>query len=111
MGVHAVRFFKIPSDENYESLRLQLDAAWGHPKTGAETCVSQAAIAPRNQAGQILLAVHPEFCEYPAVYSILPALLESGTVVEITYEQYFDSPSDSQLSLVQQPSESPSPVS
>ena len=92
MGVHAVRFFKIPSDQNYESLRLQLDAAWGHPKPGAETCVSPAANAPRNQAGQILLAVHPEFCEYPAVDSMLPALLASGVVVEITAEEYFASP-------------------
>lgn len=92
MGIHAVRFFKIPSDENYESLRLQLDAAWGHPKPGAETCVSPAANAPRNQAGEILLAVHPEFCEYPAVASMLPSLLASGVVVEITAGDYFDSP-------------------
>lgn len=100
-----MRFFEIPSDQNYESLRLQLDAAWGHPKAGAETCVSPAANAPRNQAGHILLAVHPEFCEYPAVYSMLPSLLESGVVVEIMSEQYFASPD------ADDENESPSPVS
>lgn len=83
-----MRFFR--SDEStYESVRLQLDAAWGHgPGTGTLTCYEPAATAPRDSQGRLLLAVHDEFCAYEAVAAMLPQLLASGGVEEISESEY-----------------------
>jgi hypothetical protein len=87
-----MRFFR--SDEaTYEAVRLQLDAAWGHgPGTGTLTCYEPAATAPRDAQGRVLLAVHDEFCAYEAVAAMLPQLLASGAVAEITEAEYLASP-------------------
>lgn len=84
------RFFRTTDADLYESIRLQLDAAWGHPTPDGRTltCFDPAAVAPRDSAGRILLAVRPEFCEYEAVAAVLPGLLAAGDVVEITADQY-----------------------
>lgn len=80
-------FFRITDDAVYEQVRLGLDAAWDHqPPT---TCVDPAAVAPRDADGNILLAVRPEFVAFDAVAEILPSLLASGVVVEITEADYF----------------------
>lgn len=85
------RYFR--SDEaTYESVRLALDAAWGHgPGTGTTTCYEPAATAPRDAQGRVLLAVLAEFCEYEAVAAMLPGLLASGAVEEIDQATYRDS--------------------
>jgi hypothetical protein len=82
------RFFK--SDETtYEQIRLGLDAAWGHGVgTGTVTCFEPAATAPRDSDGLVVLAVRAEFCDYEAVAAVLPGLLASGTVVEISESEY-----------------------
>lgn len=80
------RYFRIPSDENYEALRLQLDAAFAHAPPN--TCVDPAAVAPRDSQGRILLAVRPEFVAFDAVAAILPQLLASGVVEEIGESEY-----------------------
>lgn len=84
------RFFRTTDSDLYESIRLQLDAAWGHPTpgNGIMTCVDPAAFAPRDSAGRVLLAVRAEFAEYPAVAAVLPGLLASGAVEEITEQAY-----------------------
>lgn len=77
------RFFR-STDAVYESIRLQLDAAWGHgPGTGTRTCYEPAETAIRDANGRPLLAVHAGFCEYEAVAAVLPQLLASGAVEEI----------------------------
>lgn len=85
-----MRFFRIASDAVYEQARLTLDAAWGHPDyaTNTLTCVSPAAVAPRDQQGRIVLAVKDEFCEYSVAVDLLPQLLASGAVEEIDRETY-----------------------
>lgn len=85
-----MRYFRIPSDAAYESIRLQLDAAWGHPTADGltVTCVDPAAVAPRDSQGRILLAVRPEFVAFDAVAAILPQLLASGVVEEIDASEY-----------------------
>lgn len=85
-----MRYFRVASDAAYESIRLQLDAAWGHPTPDGltVTCVDPAAIAPRDSQGRILLAVRPEFAAFDAVAAILPQLLASGTVEEIAASEY-----------------------
>lgn len=89
------RFFRSDA-ATYEAVRLQLDAAWGHPSNVATTCIDPAAVAPKDSAGRVLLAVLTDFCEYPAVAQALPSLLASGAVKEISEAEY-------QASLVRPP--------
>ena len=80
------RFFRTADSALYEQIRLGLDAAWGHvPPT---TCIDPADAAPRDDAGRIVLAVRQEFAEFPAAAAILPDLLASGQVVEISEAEY-----------------------
>lgn len=82
------RFFR--SDEaTYESVRLSLDAAWGH--IAPTTCIEPAATAPRDSVGRLLVGVQDEFCAYAAVAAVLPGLLESGAVEEISEAEYWAS--------------------
>ena len=86
------RYFRTADATLYEQVRLGLDAAWGH--VSPTTCIDPAAVAPRDSKGRILLAVRVDFCEFDAAAAILPGLLASGAVEEITAAEY-------------QPSESP----
>jgi hypothetical protein len=80
------RYFRTSDAALYEQVRLGLDAAWGHaPPT---TCIDPADVAPRDSEGRILLAVRPEFVAYDAVAAMLPGLLASGAVEEISRELY-----------------------
>jgi len=84
-----MRYFRTASDELYEGIRLQLDAAWGNPSDkGTETCIEPAATAPRDSQGRIVLAVDDSFAEYDAVAGVLPGLLEDGAVEEVTAAEY-----------------------
>ena len=86
-----MRYFRcLAGDEAYEQIRLTLDAAWGHPnaETKTVTCFDPAAVAPRDSQGRIVLAVNADFVAYPAAAEMLPQLLASGAVTEITEAQY-----------------------
>jgi hypothetical protein len=85
-----MRYFRTSDDALYESIRLGLDAAWGHPTPDGKTltCFDPAAVAPRDSQGRVLLAVHSEFCEYEAVAATLPQLIASGGVEEIDGAAY-----------------------
>lgn len=82
------RYFRTADTDLYEQVRLGLDAAWGHPSGGTVTCIDPAAVAPRDAQGRILLAVKPEFTEFSAAAAIMPDLLASGQVVEISEAEY-----------------------
>jgi hypothetical protein len=84
------RYFRTSDAELYDAIRLQLDAAWGHPTADGRTltCVCPAESAPRDEAGRILLAVSREFAEFPAAAVALLPLLASGAVEEITQAEY-----------------------
>jgi hypothetical protein len=82
------RFFATDA-ATYEAVRLTLDAAWGHPKPGALTCIEPAATAPRDSSGIVLLGVNFEFCEFPEARDALSQLLAGGAVEEITEAEYF----------------------
>ena len=80
------RYFRTADAALYEQVRLGLDAAWGHqPPT---TCIDPEAVAPRDAAGRILLAVRDEFVTFGAVVALLPQLLASGAVEEIDEATY-----------------------
>lgn len=80
------RFFRCNDDQVYEAARLGLDAAWGH--VAPTTCIDPAEVAPRDSQGRVVLAVNQEFCEYAAAAELLPQLLASGAVDEITQAEY-----------------------
>lgn len=81
------RFFRTADEPLYENVRLSLDAAWGLDAHGC-TCFAPVAEAPRDQQGRVVLAVDAEFCDYEAVAAVLPGLLESGAVEEISEDEY-----------------------
>jgi len=89
-----MRYFRTPDAVLYEAIRLQLDAAWGHPTPDGQTvtCFDPVDIAPRDADGNILLAVSPEFVEYEPAATLLPQLLLSGGVEEITSALYLPVP-------------------
>jgi hypothetical protein len=84
------RYFRTADGDLYESIRLQLDAAWGHPTPDGRTltCFDPASVAPRDEDGRILLAVREEFATWEPAATLLPQLLASGAVVEITEADY-----------------------
>lgn len=82
------RFFRTASSEAYEQARLSLDTAWGFPNQMTQTCFEPAVTAPRDAQGRLLLAVDASFCQYAAVADMLPAMLASGAIEEITAEDY-----------------------
>lgn len=86
------RFFRTADVALYEQIRLGLDAAWNHQLP--TTCIDPAAVAPRDSQGRILLAVRPEFVAFDAVAGMLPGLLASGSVEEISEADYLPTPSE-----------------
>ncbi len=85
-----MRYFRTSSVDLYESVRLQLDAAWGLPNatTGTVTSIAPADVAPHDSSGRVLLAVHAEFATWEPAATILPQLLATGAVEEITRADY-----------------------
>ena len=84
-----MRFFVAATDAVYEQARLTLDAAWGLPNDkGTETCIAPISLAPRDAAGRPMVAVSDEWCEWEPADTLLPQLLESGAVEEITEAAY-----------------------
>jgi hypothetical protein len=82
-----MRYFR-SSDAVLEQVRLALDAAWGLPANGQITALLPAADSPHDSQGRVLLAVVAGFCEYEAVAAMLPQLLASGAVEEISESEY-----------------------
>ena len=86
-----MRFFRcLAGDAAYEQARLALDSAWGHPTPDGLTltCIEPAATAPRDKQGRIVLSVQNAFAEFPAAAAMLPTLLSSGAVAEISEAEY-----------------------
>jgi hypothetical protein len=85
-----MRYFRTADADLYESIRLQLDAAWGHPTPDGQTitCFDPADVAPRDAAGRLLLAVNDEFVTWEPAATLLPQLLARGAVEEIDAAAY-----------------------
>ena len=84
------RYFRTADAELYEAIRLQLDAAWGHPTPDGKTrtCFTPAAEAFRDADDALLLSVRQEFTEYSVAADLLPQLLAAGLVTEIDAGTY-----------------------
>jgi hypothetical protein len=82
------RFFRA-AVATYEAIRANLDAAWGLPNdNGTVTCIAAAASAPKDSQGRVLLAVNDEFATWEPAATLLPQLLASGAVDEISEAEY-----------------------
>lgn len=83
------RYFRA-SPAVYEQLRSELNAAWGMPRTGTESCFMPASnpAVPADAQGRRYLAVHAEWCEWEPAASLLPSLLDAGAVEEVAREAY-----------------------
>lgn len=84
-----VRYFR-SFEAVYENVRAALDAAWGFPnaETKTETAIEPAATAARSSDGRVMLAISSEYCAYEPAATLLPQLLASGAVEEITVDEY-----------------------
>lgn len=81
------RFFRADPSV-YESVRLSLDAAWGLPAEGQETCIPPSALVTK-QDGKAYFAARLEWCSLEAVAASLPGLLASGAVEELSAADYW----------------------
>jgi hypothetical protein len=83
-----MRFFKATDATVYESIRLELDRSYGYPSAGAATSICPAATAPVDSSGKVYLMASYSECDYPVVASLLPALLATGSVEEVTQSDW-----------------------
>lgn len=81
------RFFRA-HESVYEAVLSHINSEWGLPANGQKTAFASVVDAPRDAVGRCYLAVWDFFCEYEAVASMLPALLENGQVEEIDAATY-----------------------
>jgi hypothetical protein len=74
----------------YASICAQLDAAYGYPNaaTKTERTLPLAADLPSDGQGRVYLAVDAAYCDFILPGQMLPELLASGAVTEITAAQY-----------------------
>ena len=74
----------------YESIRSQLDAAWGYPnaETKTLTAIPPVGELPADGQGRVYLAISAAYCDYILPSQMLPELLASGAVEEIDREAY-----------------------
>ena len=74
----------------YASICSQLDAAYGYPnaETKTERTLPLAGDLPTDSGGRVYLAVSAAYCDYILPGQMLPDLLASGAVAELTEAQY-----------------------
>ena len=70
----------------YEQTRLAVDAAWGFPE--GETSIEPLATAPKNQSGNVLIAIRTVHCDMEPFKSAVETLLGSGAAAEMTQPEY-----------------------
>ena len=68
----------------------QLDAAYGYPNAETKTArtLPLPDALPTDDQGRVYLSVSEDYCNYILPGEILPGLLASGDVEEVTAEQY-----------------------
>lgn len=74
----------------YADICVQLDAAYGYPNAETKTLRTLPLVSdlPSDNAGRLYLAISGEYCEYVLPSQLLPQLLASGAVEEITEAEY-----------------------
>lgn len=90
MGVDAVTRYFRSTPAVYADICSQLDAAYGYPNadTRTERTLPLASDLPADGQGRIYLAVDAVYCEFILPSELLPSLIASGAVSEITEAEY-----------------------
>lgn len=84
-----MRYFR-STPSVYATICSQLDAAYGYPnaETKTERTLPLAVDLPSDKQGRVYLAISSEYCDFILPGQMLPDLLASGAVEEITASQY-----------------------
>ena len=84
-----MRYFR-SSPAAYSAICAQLDAAYGYPnpETKTERTLPLVADLPADNQGRVYLAISDEYCGYNLPSEMLPQLIASGVVEELTESQY-----------------------
>lgn len=82
------RFFKA-AQEVYESMRSQIDAAWGYPTPHTQTSIPPADDQYKAADGDCLMAVKIEWLGWEPVATLMPQMLDMGAVEEISEAEYW----------------------
>lgn len=84
-----MRYFRSTSAV-YASVCAQLDAAYGYPnaETKTDRTLPLAADLPTDSQGRVYLMISPEYCNFILPGQMLPQLLASGAVEEVTQADY-----------------------
>ena len=74
----------------YTGVCSQLDAAYGYPnaETKTERALPLPEELPVDAQGRVYLAISQGYCDYILPSEMLPQLLASGVVEEVTAQQY-----------------------
>jgi hypothetical protein len=84
-----MRYFR-SSPAVYASICSQLDAAYGYPnaETKTDRTLPLAADLPTDSQGRVYLMISAEYCNFILPGQMLPELLASGAVEEVTQADY-----------------------
>jgi hypothetical protein len=84
-----VKYFR-SSPAVYEEICGQLDKAYGYPnaETKTERALPSASVLPSDNQGRVYLAIQTYYCDFVLPSQLLPQLLASGAVEEITAAEY-----------------------
>jgi hypothetical protein len=74
----------------YLAVCEQLDAAYGYPNAATKTkrVLPLASDLPADDQGRVYLAIPAEYCECELPSRMLPQLISSGSIEEITAADY-----------------------
>ena len=72
----------------YADICAQLDAAYGYPNAETKTERTLPLSLPADNQGRVYLAISADYCDYNLPSEMLPQLLATGLVEEITAAQY-----------------------
>jgi hypothetical protein len=73
----------------YESMRDQIDAAWGYPTEHTQTCIPPAAEQHRAADGDCVMGVKVEWTTWEPVATLLPQMIAAGMVEEISEAEFW----------------------
>jgi hypothetical protein len=84
-----MRYFR-STESVYQVVCSQLDAAYGYPNATTKTLRSLplASELPHDSQQRVYIAIDADYCNYILPSELLPQLLASGAIEEITQSQY-----------------------
>jgi hypothetical protein len=84
-----VRFFRA-SVGVYDRVRAELDEFYGYPnaETGMLTSIPGSDTLPLDGTGRVYLGIAAVYCDYDAVAAMLPVLIGTGEIEEISESEF-----------------------